>query len=86
MESTQAKIAIFVSIVLALGVCLGLALMKFSQGMQPSEADSRLTPQQRLERLEKSNLNTDRTRNLIDRGLEREKDTKAAEDAAYGSQ
>ena len=86
MESTQAKTAMFIVIVLALGVCMGLALIKFNQGLQPSDETKALTPEQRLERLEKSTLNTNRTRNLIDRGLAREKETKAAEDAVYGSQ
>lgn len=85
MESTQAKITVFIIIVLALGACMGLALIKFDRGMQPSDETSALTPQQKLERLEKSTLNTTRTRSLIDRGLAREKETKAAEDAVYGS-
>ena len=86
MESTQAKTAMFIVIVLALGLCLGTAFIKLSQGLQPSEETKALTPEQKLERLEKSTLNTNRTRNLIDRGLAREKETKAAEDAVYGSQ
>ena len=86
MESTQARTAMFIVIVLALGVCMGLALIKFNQGLQPSDETKALTPEQRLEHLEKSSLNTNRTRNLIDRGLAREKETKAAEDAVYGSQ
>ena len=58
MESVKVKVAAFVLVLLALGVCLGVSLMKFHGAAKVEDPGNAMTPGQKLEALERSGKGT----------------------------
>ena len=83
MESTQIKTVAFILVVLAIGICLGVSILKFNQAAQaPDDADA-MTPVQKLEALEKCSTGTSRTTNFIQKEKTRAQETREAEKAVF---
>lgn len=81
MESTNAKIAAFILLVLAFGACLCVAFLKFSSAANAPEQP--LTTQQKLKALEKSAPDSKEMRNFIHTERERRSETRDAEEAVF---
>ncbi len=83
MESVKVKVAAFLLVVLAIGVCLGLSLMKFHRAAEVGDPSDAMTPEQKLEALERPGAGTDRTSNFIAIENARAEETRQAEEAVF---
>ena len=83
MESTRIKTAAFILVVLAIGICLGISLLKFHQAAETPEEANSLTPGEKLEALEKSTAGTNGSSNFIQKEKARAKETREAEEAVF---
>ena len=83
MESTRIKTAAFILVVLAIGICLGMCVIKFNQAAQPPEETKSLTPGEKLEALEKSTAGRNRSSNFIQKEKARARETREAEEAVF---
>ncbi|OFX16147.1 MAG: hypothetical protein A2Z18_11480 [Armatimonadetes bacterium RBG_16_58_9] len=83
MESPPTKIAVFVIVVLAIGMCLGVSFLKFHRAAQPTEPPDAMRPAEKLRVIEKHTTGADTTRNFIAREKSRTEETKRAEEAAF---
>ena len=83
MESVKVKVAAIVLVVLAIGVCLSVSLMKFHQAANVGNPSDAMTPGQKIEALERSGKGTSGAENFIAREKARAEETRQAEDAVF---
>jgi len=86
MDSTSAKTAVYVFLVLVVGALLGIALLRFSRASQAGQVKP-LTTQQKLDALRKSpGIVTPQGRNFVRNQADRQQETKDAMDQVVGGQ